>query len=51
MFRYDTHAAQESGSLFWCYVVKSLQFLHVRSFACRGNLRNLREILLLVFIA
>jgi len=27
--------AQESGSLFWCHAVLSLQFTHVRSFACR----------------
>jgi len=29
------------GSLFWCYVVMSLQFTHVRSLACKGRLRNL----------
>jgi len=33
--RYDTHKAQEPGSLFWCHAVLILQFTHVRSFACR----------------
>jgi len=41
--RYDTHTAQEPGSLFWCHAVMNLQFTHVRSFACRGSLPNLRE--------
>jgi len=33
---------KESASLFWCHAVMKLQFTHVRSFACRGRLRNLR---------
>jgi len=37
-----TLAAQEPGSLIWCYAVMRLQFTHVCSFACRGRLRNLR---------
>jgi len=40
--RYDTHTAQEPGSLFWCQVVMSLQFTHVWSFSCICRLRNLR---------
>jgi len=39
---YDTHTAQEPGSLFWCDAVMGLQFTHVCSFACRGRLWNLR---------
>ena len=39
--RYDTDTAQEPGSLFWCHAMMSLQFAHVRSFACRGRLQNL----------
>jgi len=40
--RYDTHTAQEPGSLFWCHAVVSSQFTHVRSSTCRGWLHNLR---------
>jgi len=43
---------QAPGSQLWRRAVISLQFTHVRSFACRGKLRNLRTVvLLLVFIA
>jgi len=28
------HSAQEPDSLSWCYAVMSLQFTHVRCFAC-----------------
>jgi len=31
---YDTHSAQEPGSLSWSHAVMSLQFTHVRCFAC-----------------
>ena len=37
IFRYDTHAAQEPGSLLWCHAILSLQFTHVRCIACRGR--------------
>jgi len=41
-FRYDTHTSQEPASLFWYYAVMNcLRFTRVRSFACRGSLRNL----------
>jgi len=40
--RYDTHTAQKPGSLFWCHALMTLKFTHVRSFACRGRLRNLQ---------
>jgi len=40
--RYDTHTAQEPDSLFWCHPAMSFQSTHVRSFACRGRLRNMR---------
>ena len=40
--RHGIHTAQEPGSLFWCHAVMSLQFTHIRSFACRNRLRNLR---------
>ena len=39
--RLDTDTAQEPGSLFWCHTIIRLQFAHVRSFACKGKLRNL----------
>ena len=29
IFQYDTHTAQESGSLSWCHAVMSLQITHV----------------------
>ena len=35
------HTAQEIGSLFWCHEVVSLQFTHVRYFACRCRLQSL----------
>ena len=35
------HTAQEVGSLFWCHEVVSLQFTHVRYFACRCRLQSL----------
>ena len=35
------HTAQEVGSLFWCLEVMSLQFTHVRYFACRYRLQSL----------
>jgi len=38
---YDTHAAKELISLFWCPAVMSLQFTHVRSFAGRGHVAKL----------
>ena len=40
--QHDTRGAQVSGSLFWCHAVMSLQSTHVRSFACRSPLPNLR---------
>jgi len=40
--RYDTHTALEPSSLFLFHAVLSLQFTHVRSFACRDNFPNLR---------
>jgi len=33
---------QQPGSLFWCHTMVTLHFTHVRSFACRGKLPNLR---------
>jgi len=39
---YETHIAQESGSQLSCHAVMSLQFTHVPSFACRGELRKSR---------
>jgi len=36
----DLHCSQEPGSQFWCHAMMRLQFAHVRSFACRGRLRN-----------
>jgi len=42
LYRCDTRTAQEPASLFWCDAVMSLKFTHVRSFACRLTLRNLR---------
>jgi len=45
--RYDTHTAQEPGSLFGCHAVVSIRFTHFRSFVCRGRLlQNLRRIVL-----
>ena len=41
IFRYDTHTAQEPGSLVWCHAILSLQFSHVSYIACRGRLRHL----------
>jgi len=40
IFRYDTHTAQEPGSLLWYHAILSLQFTHVRYIAYRGRLRN-----------
>jgi len=40
--RYDTHTAQNPGSLFWWHAVVSLQFTNVCSFSCMGRLPNLR---------
>jgi len=38
IFRYDTHC---TSSLIWYHAVMScLRFTHIRSFACRGRLRN-----------
>ena len=36
--QYDTHSAQKPGSLSWCCAVMSLQFTHIRCFACLQRL-------------
>jgi len=41
VYLYVWHTAQEVGSLFWCHEVVSLQFTHVRYFACRCRLQKL----------
>jgi len=40
--RYETHTTQESDSQLLCHAVMSLQFTHVPSFACKGELRKSR---------
>jgi len=54
--QYDTHSAQEPGSLPWCCAVMSLQFTHVCCFAClQGQVTKLacrmQIVLLFEFIA
>jgi len=50
-FRYDTHTAQESGSLFWYHTVMSLPFTKFSLPAEAGCETRERIVLLLAFVA